>query len=1031
MQIFGGTPMKKIAFLLAAVMLFALVAGCKPASGNVSDVSDTTVSEPSEDKEASKEVSEEDTRVPVENPQNATVISTGTAYQNTAKAGDAYVDSYNTELTDGQFAPDDSGDYGDAKYSGYTDSTVNITIDLGEVYDNIYEFRCSYLSVNTAGILPPGSVKVMVSEDGEKFTNVGFCKLPEMVEGARLEAVYTSEYYVTARYVKFAVTKSSAWVFLDELMVIANVEGGSAVDEAYLELLKASYEKLGTVSYKGGNAPDKSLALQLVSKGAKYTASGKNTKDFPDDGKRLTDGAFTGYFESGIWVGYEGGESVSVTVDLGKKRDDLSVFRTECYSNMNIGTYMPVAVTYAVSDDNSTFTDIGRIYGVASGQNVFSFPLVLDSCASGRYVRFTLESTDTKMYLVEEVAVYANTGVFDEVPLYPALSFDPTVKNWPNPSNQTVNLIAGLTQQINCPADLNDEQKKNNTPVTSTIMTNGKKATANSIHNGQFFKFNGGSSRDVIYDLGATSSVQKFTSQFTHLVDWAVVAPTTVTVLLSMDGQTWYTAGVMPVSAETENEIVSAELTLSAPVQARYVCFTFTVATWCGVGELEVFGTTSTAGVSTLANSGLKKHSLFSKGNQAPDKNILGGASDLVLLYHSPQFDGYTAEQLIPYLAYVDKDGNIKDTLFDSFLFLLSGKFPSGLSGWSESKASDWKWTITDLFTEGENILALEEAAGQVKEALGLDDNYKYGFTVTLYYPNPKLTDFGDFDGDGKNDLLSDDATRLRALEWYMEIFEEKLAEYDFKNIEFRGYYWYDEAVYPEENKPYIVTETSKIVHNRGYDFFWIPYYTATGFSSWEAFGFDVACMQPNYVFKVEEPYSRIPQAAYLTQLYGMGIEIEISAKSFTNDILYRKYLEYLSGGVLYGYMEDCVHMYYQDTLVYYDAATSKDESIRQIYDYTYQFIKGTLDVYPDKLDEIKLTVQKGTALSGVIMENAPSYLAFEINSMPEQGTVSVATDGTFTYYAPADFTGTVSFTYTYTEGLCDSEPCTITITVE
>ena len=50
-----------------------------------------------------------------------------------------------------------------------------------------------------------------------------------------------------------------------------------------------------------------------------------------------------------------------------------------------------------------------------------------------------------------------------------------------------------------------------------------------------------------------------------------------------------------------------------------------------------------------------------------------------MLLYHSPNFDGYTVENLIPYLAYVDKDGNIKDTMFDSFLFLLSGGFPSGL----------------------------------------------------------------------------------------------------------------------------------------------------------------------------------------------------------------------------------------------------------------------------------------------------------------------------------------------------------------
>jgi len=264
-----------------------------------------------------------------------------------------------------------------------------------------------------------------------------------------------------------------------------------------------------------------------------------------------------------------------------------------------------------------------------------------------------------------------------------------------------------------------------------------------------------------------------------------------------------------------------------------------------------------------------------------------------------------------------------------------------------------------------------------------------------------------------------------------MEMFEAKLSEYDFENIEFVGYYWYDESIYPQDNAPYIVSETAKIVHNRGYDFFWIPYYTASGFSAWDSYGFDVACMQPNYVFKEEEPYSKIPQAAYLTQLYGMGIEIEISGKAFSSDIIYRKYMEYLSGGVLYGYMKDCVHMYYQDVTVYYDAAVSKDQSDRLIYDYTYQFIKGTLDVYPDILEERTFNSAKGESFSGVIVEDAPGYAQFEISSMPASGTVSLANDGSFTYYPEAGFTGTVTFTYIYSEGLCNSEPCTVTIVVE
>ena len=123
--------------------------------------------------------------------------------------------------------------------------------------------------------------------------------------------------------------------------------------------------------------------------------------------------------------------------------------------------------------------------------------------------------------------------------------------------------------------------------------------------------------------------------------------------------------------------------------------------------------------------------------------------------------------------------------------------------------------------------------------------------------------------------------------------------------------------------------------------------------------------------------------------------------------------------------------MYYQDVYVYYDAACSKDPSVRLIYDYTYQFIKGTFDVYPETFEEQSFNTQIDTAVSGAVLEDAPGYMYFELVSMPESGTVSLAQDGSFTYYPEKGFTGTVSFTYAYSEGLCESEPCTITIVIE
>ena len=139
--------MKKIALVLALVMLISLFAGCKEPNDISDTLSTSEASRPTTDDSTDTSKPEEE-KIPVENPENASVISTGKPYTNTATPGEAYPDSYTTELTDGQFAFDSAGDYTDAKYSGYTDSTVYVTIDLGQVYDTIYEFRCSYLHSN-------------------------------------------------------------------------------------------------------------------------------------------------------------------------------------------------------------------------------------------------------------------------------------------------------------------------------------------------------------------------------------------------------------------------------------------------------------------------------------------------------------------------------------------------------------------------------------------------------------------------------------------------------------------------------------------------------------------------------------------------------------------------------------------------------------------------------------------------------------------------------------------------------------------
>ncbi len=1000
------TALRVLALIMIAALLLPVFSGCVTDDENSSDTS-VNVSE-----EVSKE--SENKGESVESPEFATVVSTGVSYTASVEAGEKYPDTYGIELTDGTKAPAGSADYKDVNYAGYLGGAFTVTLDLGEVYTKIYEVRLGYLSTTNAGIAPPAGVEVKISEDGKKFTDAGSMTIPEYVEGDRLEAVFTSEYYLTARYVRLVITKMNSWIFLDEISVISNEEKKLSADEIFRDAVKAAYDKLGTVKYEGGNIPDTELALQLVSGGCDYTVSSEAIKDFPDNGKYLTDGSITGIYEQGKWVGFNGGDALSITVDLGEKRDDLSEFRLTCYANNNTGRYMPVAVTYSVSDDNSVFTDIGRVYGVYSGQSVYEFPLVLEKCAAGRYIKFTLEATDTKMLIIEEAAVYAHTGITSAGSFFEPVVFETEVKKWENVSYETVNLIKGKIQQIFIPEHITGSSGSISKPDTP-VLTDGKKATGNDIHNGQFFKFQSAAAPiEIYYDLGDVAAVKSFTAQFTHRIPWGVQAPFKVTVFLSDDARIWYNAGTANVEPQNENSLVTASLEMNKAVQARYICFYLLSCGWIGIGELEAFGTTATGNAPALANSGLKTREESAIGYKEPSDDLLNGAKDLCLLYHGPKLDGYNVDKLIPYLAYVDTDGNITDTMFDSFLFLNSGGFPSGNAASAGYTESDMKWVIDDLFAEGKNILALEEAAGQVKKALKLDDGFKYGLTIALYMP--------------PQDMKIED--KIKSVEDQIKRFEEKYNEYDFKNIELVAYYWFDEGVYPKENEPYLVTEVSKMVHAKGVDFFWIPWFCASGVDAWQDHGFDVACMQPGYVFKEEVLDSRLEYAASAAKYYGMGIEIEIASATFNNAKLYRRYLEYLAGGAKYGYMENCVHMYYQELYCYYNAAKAGGPT-RLIYDYTYQFIKGTLPANPDALEKVTVKGEKNTLTEGKVMSEVPSGYTFDISSMPESGTVSLGNDGSFVFYPEKDFTGTVTFTYTYNSGFGDSEVCTAEITVE
>ena len=165
--------MRRCAFLLAMLLLsMALLASCGETvnPGSSVDESPSEVVEsadPSEDSsqkaDESKPEESKGELVPIsERVQHKTAVSVGCPYTVNVAADQKYVDSYNSELTDGVYGECES--YSDGRTAGFAigdAAALTLVIDLGKEYDNLYEFAVSYLHTSEAGIAPPSSKKMM------------------------------------------------------------------------------------------------------------------------------------------------------------------------------------------------------------------------------------------------------------------------------------------------------------------------------------------------------------------------------------------------------------------------------------------------------------------------------------------------------------------------------------------------------------------------------------------------------------------------------------------------------------------------------------------------------------------------------------------------------------------------------------------------------------------------------------------------------------------------------------------------------
>lgn len=313
---------------------------------------------------------------------------------------------------------------------------------------------------------------------------------------------------------------------------------------------------------------------------------------------------------------------------------------------------------------------------------------------------------------------------------------------------------------------------------------------------------------------------------------------------------------------------------------------------------------------------------------------------DLVLIYQGGvhRLD-YTVEQLRPYVVHENRFGG-RDWLFDGFLFL---EFDSGKGfsfelrdGAPLARQADWAWLAERHFAPGKGISALDTCIAEEATKLGTPP---FRHKVVIAIPEPPLgqKDWGEVDG-RKLDFANN-ADRIAACKWYIDLLSDHFRRMNYKHIELSGFYWMSEKAL--QSKP-VTQALGDYIRTLGKLFYWIPYYTAQGYSEWKESGFDAAYLQPTYFWNKRIGDDRVDRACCLARTYHMGLEMEfdLSATVKSPKQLRDRGLRYMSSFRKNGVYRSSSIAYYEGGAGIYHFSKATEPEDRQFIDTLAWFIQ-------------------------------------------------------------------------------------------
>lgn len=559
-------------------------------------------------------------------------------------------------------------------------------------------------------------------------------------------------------------------------------------------------------------------------------------------------------------------------------------------------------------------------------------------------------------------------------------------------------------------------------------------------------------SRTVTIDLGAVCSVTGYEAAFYSTSSSGVYVPRCISMAVSQDGEQYMTVSQAARDYSifgTPNRTSTLGDTLSSPAAARYVRIEFPVDVFCYISEIEVYGYETPQGNEQPFRA--DEPTAYPNALYEKYAEEIGGAGDVIKIYngyYAPDqtLADNTADELLPYAAYLGADGSIQDTMFDAFAFVpCHGDYPSGgrlvkTNGKPGAVMSDWLLYLENTFAEGINLDALDKTVAHVNQQLGRDTPCKV--FLTMPYPLTQDKPFGDIDGDGREEYTRTNDERLAVLAWYEAEYVRRFDEAGYENLTLVGFYWYREEVNSADSadEDGFTRQATALLREKGHKLLFDPFFTSAGFERWSELGFDGAVMQPNLVFNDYFETEMLEEFTEIIRKYGLGVEIETAEpgsfrSAATRDrsaLLYEQYLYY---GWKYGYM-DTLHTFYQGAGPgsLYDFCHSNDAYMRSLYDKTYRFIKGTYEMPAPSLSvESTLSVEAGSKRVRLPVTLSCGCLFSELSISVEggEGVLVFSPDGSSLLYTPPrDFTGEEVFTVTVSDKFSSSAPVELRIRV-